>query len=118
VQNPPISNGILAFLKRDSNRDLLLFYSAMRCQEEHDERGWSMRTSAKNIYCQTAAGGSRVNYESCVPDAARPPTSGKGSGNDWHERRVGHQELKTDPEWQISEKGCREASPRSGLRKT
>jgi hypothetical protein len=125
VQNPPISNGILAFLKRDSNRDLLLFYFAIGCQEEHDERGWSKRIGAKNIFCQTAAGGSRVknratmaNCESCVPDAARPSTFGKGSGNDWHDRRVGHQELKIDPEWQISEKGCREASPRSGFRKT
>jgi 2-keto-4-pentenoate hydratase/2-oxohepta-3-ene-1,7-dioic acid hydratase in catechol pathway len=84
-----------------------------------------MRIGAKNNFCQTAAGGSRVknraimtNCESCVPDAARPSISGKGSVNDWHERRVGHQELKNDPEWQTSEKGCREASPRSGFRKT
>jgi hypothetical protein len=125
VQNPPISNGILAFLKRDSNIDLLLFYSAMVCQEEHDERGWSMRISAKNNFCQTAGDGSRVknratmvNGESCVPDAATTSTSGKDSGNDWHERGVGHQELEFDPEWQISEEGCREASPRSGFRKT
>jgi hypothetical protein len=125
VQNPPISNGILAFLKRDSNRDLLLFYSAMGRQEEHDKQGWSMRIGAKNNFCQTAGDGSRfenratmVNCEPCVPDAARPSASGKESVNDWHERRVAHQELKIDPEWQISEKGCREALPRSGFRKT
>jgi hypothetical protein len=40
-----------------------------------------------------------------------------GASDSIEHARTRHLELKDNPEWQISEKGCRKALPRSGLRR-